>query len=255
MKTSNIEDVIKWMEINGIEFWKVSNSRSDKNGIIFYAEDDEENYLDKLKRFRDFMAVALPGEYYVSGRPKKKQTVGIHEYRLIVTDDKNANIPAMNGIAQIPSDYISKSEIAGMVTEAIEKERTKMEMETLRRRNSELEKENKELDNPFNRILGRFEPMIGMIMNNYLPKPKQIALGTVEPVIDQPEDTQENTPDEFTEDMQTEMNQRVQNAILKWYDADSEFIETLEFIADFASGEKVLSALPMDYKTIKSYLK
>lgn len=248
---NGIEDVIRWIDLNGIEFWKVSKSRGDKNDKVFETEKDE-TMADKKARFRDVMRL-YPGNYFVvSGKKSVTQTTGQFEYEFM---NGQAASPAVGGLTPgVSGDFVPKSEINGLVNAEIEKFKTELKLQQLEAENKELKKELDENGGAIGRMIKRAEPVLGMLIDRFVPTRPQVQLAGIE-YTNQPE-----TRNDVSETVEAsdEENHRIQIALEKWNAADPDFIQVLEFIADFAATGKTISPFPMvtlDYNSIKGMLK
>lgn len=248
---NGIEDVIRWIDLNGIEFWKVSKSRGDKNDKVFETEKDE-TMADKKARFRDVMRL-YPGNYFVvSGKKSLTQTTGQFEYEFM--NGQTAS-PAVGGLTPgVSGDFVPKSEINGLVNAEIEKFKTELKLQQLEAENKELKKELDENGGAIGRMIKRAEPVLGMLIDRFVPARPQVQLAGIE-YTNQPE-----TRNDVSETVEAsdEENHRIQIALEKWNAADADFIQVLEFIADFAATGKTISPFPMvtlDYNSIKGMLK
>jgi len=243
---NGIEDVIRWIDLNGIEFWKVSKSRGDKNDKVFETEKDE-TMADKKARFRDVMRL-YPGNYFiVSGRKSLTQTTGQFEYEFMNGNSAPAAVGGM--VPQVSGDFVPKSEINGLVNAEIEKFKTEMRLQQLEAENKELKKELDENGGAVGRIIKRAEPVLGLLIDRFMPQRPSVQLAGIE------RETP-NTEHETIEEASDEENERIQAALEKWSEADNDFIEVLEFISNFAAtGEKIDAGfIKLDYTTVKGML-
>ena len=245
---NGIEDVIRWIDLNGIEFWKVSKSRGDKNDKVFEADKDE-TMSEKKARFRDVMRL-YPGNYFVvSGKKSLTQTTGQFEYEFM---NGGTSAPASVGsLGNVDtSNYIPKSEISGLVNAEIEKFKTEMRLQQLESENKELKKELDENGGAIGRMIKRAEPVLSMLIDRFIPARPAVQLAGVEY---EHSNTSNNEEVEASEDE----NERIQAALEKWNAADPEFIQVLEFIANFAAtGEKIKAGfgIELDYTSVKGML-
>jgi hypothetical protein len=103
-------------------------------------------------------------------------------------------------------------------------------------------------------MIGKIEPFIDMFLNRFIPTAAvKVALGDSQAI--QNEDV--STIGDMA-DVDPVMMDRIQAAVEKWNDADPDFVQVLEFIAEFAASGATISPFPMvtlDYNAIKSMLK
>lgn len=244
---NGIEDAIRWIELQGIQHWKVSKSRGDKNDKAF--ETNEEDQLPaRILQFRETMKL-YPGNYfYITGKKSKTQTTGLYEYEFL-----NGNaVPGstMGATPQLQVSGIGEADIQKRIDEALERAETKRKIEELEKQNKELQKEVDENGGALVRMYKQAEPIIGMLINKMVPAKTAVTLGTVE----HHAQSTEFEPVEQEED--TELTARVQAAIDMWAGADADFLEVLEFISDFAANQKSidLGFMKFDYAQIKEML-
>lgn len=247
---NGIEDVIRWIDLNGIEFWKVSKSRGDKNDKVFETEKDEA-MAEKKARFKDVLKL-YPGNYFiVQGRKSYTQTTGNFEYEFM--NGQNASA-AVGGVSPaVGGDYVPKSEISGMVAAEIEKYKTEIRLQQLESENKELKKELDENGGAIGRMIKRGEPVLNMLIDRFVPQRPSVQLAGLER-----ENNNNELQNEETEiiEASNEENERIQAALQQWSEADADFIEVLEFISNFAAtGAKIDTGfISLDYTAVKGML-
>lgn len=248
---NGIEEAIRWIELNDIQHWKVSKSRGDKNDKAFETK-EEDQLSARILQFRETMKL-YPGNYfYITGKKNKTQTTGLYEYEFL-----NGNAVSGSGIGSTPQQPqvmgISDSDVQKRIDEALEKAETKRRLAELEKENKELKAENQTAATSIGKALTDYLPVImGIISGKKVPQ--TVSLGTVQQQQPQTQAVEfepvENEPDQ---EIDTELTNRVQNAIVMWAGADPDFITTLEFIADFAANDG--EVMGMKYAAIKNFLK
>lgn len=258
---NSVEDVIRWLDLNQLEFWTVSKSKQG-NSKVFEPLDDE-SLLERKQRFRDTMKLLPATWFVVQAKRVKNQTTGQFEYEFTNGSTEQNTI---SGMQQLPPvvNGIPKEEVNELIQRAIEEDHRKQELEDLRRQNKELKKELDENGGAFGRIIKRAEPVIGMLIDRVIPARPTIQVAGIERMNDNDQSIEfDKIKDEhdgnfeYTEQTDDETMERIQSAIQKWSDADPEFLPLLEFIADFASSGRTINAgfVELSYNSVKSMLK
>jgi hypothetical protein len=237
---ANVEDVIRWLELQELEFWTVSLTKDEGNTKVFDWK-EEETLESRKQRFRDTMRLSQGGRYYIKAKRNKTDGRGIF---LEEFSNMPNNQPAQQ--ATIGSIGIAPDEVERRISEALEKAERQREMKELKEQNQELLKAIKESDSVSNRFMQKLEPFIGMIVpalvNKLIPG-QQLPAVSIASV--------ESNYSEETNDMEenNQNEQRIETALIKWSNADPDFVELLEAIAEMAaSGDQT-------YKMAKGFLK
>jgi len=246
---NGIDEAIRWIEINGIQHWKVSKSRGDKNDKAFETS-DEDQLSARILQFRETMKL-YPGNYfYITGKKNKTQTTGLYEYEFI---NGNSTGAAMGSTTQQPQVMgISDADVQKRIDEALEKAEVKRKIAELEKENKELRSENQTAATSLGKAITDYAPMImGIISGKKIPQ--TVSLGTIQQQPQMQAVEFETIVENESQEVDEELTARVQNAIIIWSGADPEFIDTLEFIADFAANDG--EVMGMKYAGIKNFLK
>lgn len=240
----SVDKLIEYIRLNKVEVFTVSLAKDNGKTYVFKSEDDE-GIENAITRFRNVMELSQGGKYYFEGKNNKFAARGnfAEEFANLPQNapTQAQNTPGLQAIGAVPAD-----EVEQRIKKAIEDYEIKKELEELRATRAELEKQTRELDNTWNRILQRSEPYVGMILSHLVGKvmpTTQVGVAGLEP-------TQEHiqAEDNNTEITYTPMEERIQKALEKWSAADADFIVLLEKIATMASEKD-----PM-YNMAKSFL-
>lgn len=252
MITTSVQDVLKWLELNKLEFWTVSKTKNGNSKVFEPLED--ETLAERKERFIDTMRLLPATWYIVSAKRVKNQTTGMFEYEFTNGSTTPSN---QNAVGNMPTviQGIPKEEVSELIRQAIEEEKRKNELEELRKENKTLKKELDENGGAIGRIIKKTEPLIGMMIEKFIPQKPAIQLAGLEY---QPgTETETNLDENYSEMTDDETMSRIQFAIQKWSDADADFLPVLEFIAEFAATGDTIDAgfVKLDYNTVKSMLK
>lgn len=253
MITTSVQDVLKWLELNKLEFWTVSRTKNGNSKVFEPLED--ETLAERKERFIDTMRLLPATWYVVSAKRVKNQTTGMFEYEF--TNGNTETSSSQNAVGNMPTviQGIPKEEVSELIRQAIEEEKRKNELEELRKENKTLKKELDENGGAIGRIIKKTEPLIGMMIEKFIPQKPAIQLAGIE--YEPGTESETDTDEKYTEQTDDETMSRIQSAIQKWSDADAEFLPVLEFIAEFAATGKTIDAgfVKLDYNTVKSILK
>lgn len=248
----NVEDVIKWLDLNQNEWFTVSTTNDDNKKVFDSLED--ETYEARKRRFRDTMQLCTGGRFVIKAKSNKTAGRGgfTEEFANITV---GGSAPAVAGVQPVVSG-ITPDEVERRITDALDRDRKARELDALRAELKEARAELKENDSTINRILNRAEPLIGMLMSKMIPGTAQMGIAGTDRTI--PVDGIVEQQNEVSEEEIDALSARIELAVGKWGTADPDFIEVMEFIADFASNGSTISPFPginLDYKSIKGMLK
>lgn len=248
---SNVDNVVAWLKINSLDYWKVQLKDAD-NSLVF--ESDESDFASNAKRFRETMELSTGSRYYIKGSSKK----GINRGNFYEEFKNNPEGASMNGISQQQPQLmgIQPDEVERRVASAIAGLKNEMKMEQLENENKELRKEIVSINTPLNRVITKVEPYIGTLLgsfiNKIIPNAPAIQMAGLEHNTDfEPiEDEQENTEHETLNPEQPTSDQtRLMVALEKWQKADPDFLSLIEAVAEMAASGDAM------YGMAKSMLK
>lgn len=231
---ANVENVVKWLELQNLEWWTVYTTNDD-NTKVFDAIDDETLEMRK-KRFRDTMEIATGNRFIIKAKRNKSDGRGIFREEFInnVNDTKEINNP----LQTIGNVGISESDVDKRIQEALKKAEQERELTELQIEVEELKEEIKERDNITTRFMQKLDPYIGAIagslINKFVPDQPAISIASLEK-----EKTETVDIDDFenvdTEQSINDIELRIENALKKWSNADPDFLTLLEAVAEMAA--------------------
>jgi hypothetical protein len=221
---SNVEKVVDFLQRNNLEYWKVRVKDADNYNV--FESDDEKPFEINVKRFRDVMDISTGNRYFLYAAPKKGTARGnfYEEFQNLQNNLQSASMQQIASVTGITDDEVQKR-----IEAAISGFKTQMEIENLRKENSDLKKELNATNTTQNRILSKIEPYIGTLISAILPK----FLGTKEIAI---AGLLENEEPNINDNENSEtMEQKLLNALQKWQDADVDYIKIIEKCAQMAT--------------------
>jgi len=225
---ANVENVIKWLEANNLDYWKVQLKDAENSNVF---ESDETDFASNVKRFREVMELSTGSRFFIRAKSKKGVNRGnfYEEFRNLETSS-----PAVSGTQQPIQTGLTETQVQEKINEALRNERNAIKMERLEAENNELKKDIKDLQTPMNRMLTKVEPYIGTIIasvaGKIFPQSAPIAMAGIERI-----DDEQSSGVEDAENMENDA-ERLQAALTKWRNADPDFISLIEAVAELAAS-------------------
>ena len=236
---ANVDNVIKWLEINNLDYWQVQLKDADNSNVF---ESDEAGFAANAKRFRDVMELCSGSRFFIKASQKK----GINRGKFYEEFKNVPETPQVNGIPQLPQvGGITEDEVDRRVNAAISGLKMNMKMEALEAENKELKNLCKDHDNMTTRVLSKIEPYIGTLISGavakFMPASAPISMAGIERVecCDENED-----PETRSTERETDVDQqRLEIALTKWQQADPDFISLIEAVSDLAATKDPMYAI------------
>lgn len=248
-RLDTIQDAIQFLKLNKIENF-VARTLSEKDNTAIFKTNPDDTLQENLDRFEQILSMTA-GSFYIVEQGNNRGA-----FRIEV---KNERIPTVQGVGTSYSPELTE-ERANQIAEK------KFEELMMKKRLSDLEEENKELQKEARRgltiteqFMERLNPYIGTIvpaiMNKFVPQPVKLGLQGLEREDEEVIKMQENVDiADMSDDEKKAMQDRLATAIGKWAMADPDFVEYIEAFADFASSNKTISInafMKLDYKAMK----
>lgn len=246
--SKQIDDIIRLLELNEITLWTVSSGDGD-NKRVFDSLDDE-TLATRQDRFRKVMELYPAGRLILLGSRSKNDTRGKFRYEF---ENRREDATAISGVQSVqPTVGLSKDEVKDQIAAAIEEHDRKRRLEELEAENKQLKKEVKEMEGSGIGLIRRAEPIISQLIDRFIPRPATVTMAGIE-------NNTNTEPVEFESigEVDEETTARAQAAIVMWAEADPDFLQVLEFIADFAANDRSINVglgMTLDYPKIKEML-
>jgi hypothetical protein len=245
----NVENVIKWLQVNDLNYWRVKVKEGD-NATVFETTEGK-TFDDNVSNFRRVMDLSQGNRYFITANSLKAQSKGnyFEEFKNLETQTS-----AIGSTQQQVSVGVAPEEVDRRVADAVERAMDKLEMKRIKEENAELQKIVREADNTMSRIMKKVEPYIGTVVGSlvgkFIPQAPQLGIAGIED-IDQVEDETVQTMRASSQNEPEMQNQqaRLQTALEKWSKADPDFIDIIETVSNMAA-----TGNPM-YQTAKGLLK
>lgn len=248
-----VDKTVEFLRLNNLENWKVKVKEGD-NSYVFQSSENQ-TLEDNIKRFKDVMNITIGGKFILIGYPKAGANKGNYfaEFSNLPT-----NPPVIGNIQNSPATMsgVPEDRVAQLIHEALEKERVAREIDQLKNENKDLKADLARATAPINKMIGRMEPYIGQVLGAVTQKifsnnPLAIAGDQETIVINEVKNI-----NDMSENQDKSVEERIQDACQKWSDADEDFLEVMEFLANFAkSGESIQAGfVPLNYVQVKNMI-
>jgi len=234
----NVDDAVKFLEFNNLEYWRVKVKDSD-NAYIFES-DETKTFSDNVSNFRRVMDICTGSRFFLQAAPKKGVARG-NFYEEFKNISGNSTILEKSDTPQVQG--VPLDEVERRISAAIEGLKTQQRLESLELENKELKQDIKDMQTPINRMITKVEPYIGTILAQIVKKviPSAPAI-QMAGIVDESQNNDQDA--DFTQSEQ-ENNQnsssdneiRLVNALQKWEQADPDFIDLIEVVANLASTQ------------------
>lgn len=283
MIRGSIENLIKWLDLNEIETWEISASRSKQDNQKVFERKDDEPRDAGIARMREVLDLSDNTILYVTGRKKNQGgTTGL--YMETWTNRHEQPVVNSQAIGAIPAvqQGVDQNTVNDMVNRAVmvavEQEHNKWRLADLERREKELADAKKEFEKSQAGLIGTAikmgGPWLQQIASAFAPRPA-VAIGAVpsdyqqatqQPVIEPHADKQIKEADPESEveqkvaapeslDELTAEEQALNEALNRYAEFDPEYCQVLlKFINAVVSGRTINlmnGLVQLDYKTVK----
>jgi hypothetical protein len=170
-------DLIQWFEGTKMPYWRIYPYKNIAGGNITLQSTQEEGQTpgDALEELKVKIRVLHRDHYTIAAfaEPNKLPTKGYHwvHFEIYQSEPGAAVIAGPTGI--------TPDEVQKQITAALNGYKQEVELEQLRKKVTDLEKENKELkssvDAPLNKVIGALAPYTPQIMGHYFPLQPAVA--------------------------------------------------------------------------------
>lgn len=260
-----IDNLIKWIQINGIQTWYISTTaQSGQDNTRIFVSNPEQTLETELERMRQVLELSDNNLLYICGKAKADSKVGnfMERWRNGGEDAAAAAIGNPQYTAQ-PSHgigWISREELDEKINDAVSRERFSQEREQFNREREAFERERKEYQDSQNGLLAlavnKAAPFISGLFNGG----QHIGVaGTPHPVTAQPihaavPAAEEQIAEEaaFTD----EEAARIETLIEQYKAFDPDYLTVLDKFIGMAVSGKVISVgmIKLSYNDVKDFI-
>lgn len=188
MIRGGIDNVIKWLLNNDIEYWTISASRNKSDNQIVFAHGEDDGPRDAdFERMKETLALCENNVLYLQGRKTgQKGYVGLY-METFVNKPEQERTAAIAGVpearAGIDPDNVNDL-INRAVENAIEKQQMEWQRQDLERREKELREQRREFEANQRTVWGQAVKMAGpflqQVASAFVPRQgANVAIGTV----------------------------------------------------------------------------
>lgn len=255
MIKGDINNVIAWLDINGIQQWTVYSGNGASGQGKLFESDIEKTRESEIERFRQVMALSDNSRVRIDGKVNPKQQTGKFEEFWA-----NVSAPVTQTIGSAPAidaDYIDKK-----IAAAVQENELRWREKELSKRESTLAEAEKEFKRSQEGIIGILVKKAEPFISQFMPHAAVAGVESPTPVEPIPAKTMPaesdtmpmsvEEPDVFTE----EEADRLFSAMARYKEADPEYLEVLEsFVNLVCSGEPFsVFGAKIDYTMVKNVI-
>lgn len=255
MIKGDINNVIAWLDINGIQQWTVYSGNGASGQGKLFESDIEKTRESEIERFRQVMALSDNSRVRIDGKVNPKQQTGKFEEFWA-----NVSAPVTQTIGSAPAidaDYIDKK-----IAAAVQENELRWREKELSKRESTLAEAEKEFKRSQEGIIGILVKKAEPFISQFMPHAAVAGVESPTPVAPIPAKTMPaesdtmpmsvEEPDVFTE----EEADRLFSVMARYKEADPEYLEVLEsFVNLVCSGEPFsVFGAKIDYSMVKNVI-
>lgn len=256
MIKGDINNVIAWLDINGIQQWTAYSGAGASGQGKLFESDIEKTRESEIDRFRQVMALSDNSRVRIVGKVNPKQQTGIFEEFWA-----NVSAPVAQTIGSAPAidaDYIDKK-----IAAAVQENELRWREKELSKRESNLAEAEKEFKRSQEGIIGILVKKAEPFISQFMPHAAVAGVESPTPVEPIPVKTMPADPDATMETEEAEVftdeeADRLMAAMARYKEADPEYLEVLEGLVDFVcSGQPIAimgGAVKIDYTQVKDII-
>lgn len=256
MIKGDINNVIAWLDINGIQQWTAYSGAGASGQGKLFESDIEKTRESEIDRFRQVMALSDNSRVRIVGKVNPKQQTGIFEEYWA-----NVSAPVAQTIGSAPAmdaDYIDKK-----IAAAVQENELRWREKELSKRETSLAEAEKEFKRNQEGIVGILIEKAAPFISQLMPRAAVAGVESPTPVEPIPVKTMPADPDATMETEEAEVftdeeADRLMAAMARYKEADPEYLEVLEGLVDFVcSGQPIAimgGAVKIDYTQVKDII-
>lgn len=220
--------VTEWVRYNKTPYWRIKRSESEQHMVVNSGDEENIALEESITRLTQAFGIMSPGNYFIEAWATRGQTKNWNRDHFQILPE-NADYVGNAQLQQMMQQTQPTVDITAEIKKGIDSYKTEVELIELRKKVSELERENKELTSGFEgtltRVYNKFEPYVGMMLN--VNPPANIAVGSV-----QADDAQ----------------RRLEKAFEVWQESEPDVVSVVEKIANLSKTDKGM------YNTARNFL-
>lgn len=256
MIKGDINNVLQWLDMNGIQQWTIfQGSGANGQGKIFESN-IEMSLESEIERFRQVMALSENALVKIVGKVNPKQNTGVFIETWTNSSPAQSHSMSIGSTSSYDADYIDSK-----IKAAVAEERMLWREKELVKRENSLAEAEKEFKRNQEGIVGILIEKAAPFISQLIPRAAVAGVESPTPVAPIPVKTM--TVDEAIEEAREEESEiftdeeadRLMTAMARFKEADADYLTVLEKIVEIASGKTVsVMNIHLDYNTIKGYI-
>lgn len=256
MIKGDINNVLQWLDMNGIQQWTIfQGSGANGQGKIFESN-IEMSLESEIERFRQVMALSENALVKIVGKVNPKQNTGVFVETWTNSSPAQSHSMSIGSTPAYDADYIDSK-----IKAAVAEERMLWREKELVKRENNLAEAEKEFKRNQEGIVGILIEKAAPFISQLMPRAAVAGVESPTPVAPIPvktmtvdeaiEEAREEEPEIFTD----EEADRLMAAMARFKEVDADYLTVLEKIVEIASGKPVsVMNIHLDYNTIKGYI-
>lgn len=254
MIKGDINNVIAWLDINGIQQWTAYSGAGASGQGKLFESDIEKTRESEIDRFRQVMELSDNSRVRIVGKVNPKQQTGIFEEFWA-----NVSAPVAQTIGSAPAmdaDYIDKK-----IAAAVQENELRWREKELSKRENSLAEAEKEFKRNQEGIVGILVDKFSPFISSFMPRAAVAGVESPTPVEPIPVRTmpvesdatmEAEEPEIFTD----EEADRLMAAMARFKEADADYLAVIEKIVDIASSGKPIKVMNicLEYNVVKDYI-
>ena len=257
MIKGDINNVLQWLDMNGIQQWTIfQGSGANGQGKIFESN-IEMSLESEIERFRQVMALSDNALVKIVGKVNPKQNTGVFVETWTNSSPVQSHSMSIGSTPVYDSDYIDSK-----IKAAVAEERMLWREKELVKRENNLAEAEKEFKRNQEGIVGILVDKFSPFISSFMPRAAVAGVPSPTPVTPIPvktmtvdeaiEEAREEEPELFTD----EEADRLMTAMARFKEADSEYLDVVEGLVDFVcSGQPIaFGMIKIDYQQIKDFI-
>lgn len=258
MIKGDINNVIAWLDINGIQQWTIfQGSGANGQGKIFESN-SEMSMESEIERFRQVMALSENVLVKIVGKVNPKQNTGVFVETWTNSSPAQSHSMSIGSTPAYDADYIDSK-----IKAAVAEERMLWREKELVKRENSLAEAEKEFKRNQEGIVGILIEKAAPFISQLMPRAVVAGVESPTPVEPIPVKTMPADPDATMETEEAEVftdeeADRLMAAMARYKEADPEYLEVLEGLVDFVcSGQPIAimgGAVKIDYTQVKDII-
>ena len=255
MIKGDVHKLIDWLNLNDIDNWQIATSRNKQDNSLVFARDMNQPREQEINRMVQIMSLSENTLLYVMGKQTGHTSATgnfCETWQNVCEETKQAITGVTPTVAGFDQNSIQK-----MVNDAVEKERLRWELDSLKQKQNDFENEKKEFARQQEGVIGTLVKTAYPYLRGIIGNSASVAVGSL-PAEQVQEQNIPDAEDQEQGEQQDEQAQRLGQALLKYRQFDPDYIDVLCKLIDVATSGQPLTFMngmvKLSYDQIKEQI-